>query len=56
MNSTKEKINNFRIVRKTAEMDPEMVKMIENFVIEKFEDNKTIFKDEMVHLYYPGNS
>ena len=48
MNSTKEKINNFRVVRKTAEMDTDMVKFIENFTIEKFEDNKTIFKDEMV--------
>jgi hypothetical protein len=49
MNATKEKIHNFRIVRKTAEMDPEMVKFIEKFTIEKFDDNKTIFKDEMVY-------
>jgi hypothetical protein len=48
MNSTKEKINNFRVVRKTAEMDPDMVKQIEGFITEKFDDNKTIFKDEMV--------
>jgi hypothetical protein len=48
MNLTKEKIHAFKVVRKSAEMDPTMVKIIEDFVVEKFDDNKTIFKDEMV--------
>ncbi len=47
INNIKEK-RNFKIVKKTIEMDNDMVQFIENYIIDCFEDVKMKFKDEMV--------
>ena len=46
-NNTKEK-KNFKIVKKTIEMDNDMVHFIENYILDSFDDVKIKFKDEMV--------
>jgi hypothetical protein len=48
----KEKYQTFKPVIKMKEMDNEMLKFIEGFAKESFEDVKVKFKDEMVKIQF----